>query len=153
MKSISFYLTKRPNTNYVNYKFQWPIWKRTVNFYVLIEILTYNWSVVDFAMQSAWESCCTSARSGRWRISLASSATVGLWSKLSVLLEDEGPGKGNSGNTTIRGRYASLVLNDRSNESWLEMSFKNGSCNYNKLKSEILLPARIFSPLQSVRLD
>ena len=121
-------------------------------FYVLIEILTYNWSVVDFAMQSAWESCCTRARSGRWRISLASSATVGLWSKLSVLLED-GPGKGNSGSTTMGRRYASLVLNDRSNESWLEMSFKNGSCNYNKLKSEILLPARIFSPLQSVRLD
>lgn len=91
--------------------------------WTFIELFTYNWSVVDFAMRSARESCCTSARSGRWRISLASSATFGLWSNVSVLLEDEGPGKGNSGSTTIRQRYVSIKLKWL-NESWLQNELK-----------------------------
>lgn len=90
-------------------------------------LITHNWSEVDFEMHSAWESCWTNARSGRLRTSLASSATFGLRSKVFDLLEDDGPGKGNSGSTIKREtfRYEWITkCKSYTNITWTEVDKK-----------------------------
>lgn len=102
--------------------------------------VTYNWSVVGLEIWSAFVSCWTRGRSGRARISLASLATVELWSKVSFLFETEGEGRGSSGKTA---KINQLLMND----CYINKQLKR--LELNKLsKHKITVHARIFRKIK-----